>query len=182
MVRRIRKIRRIADQLLQRANIQKPPPPIDIKRITQLLGIKIRGKRLGDPGDDLSGLLFREDDQVIIGVNLDHPITRQRFTIAHEIGHYQLHSPNPLHVDRVVFGVLRRDKRSSQAMDIEEMEANAFAAELLMPVGMLKQEPELQKDIIDHERDIDTLAERYGVSKQAMTFRLINLGIINSSF
>lgn len=180
MVRHIRKIRRIVDQLLQRAGIEEPE--VNVVKIAETLGIEIRHKPLGeDVGEDVSGLLFREGNQVIIGINSEHHRNRQRFTLAHEIGHHQLHSHTPLYVDKV-FPVRRRDQRSAEAVDIEEIEANAFAAELLMPAKMLEQEPELQRDIIDHERDIAALAERYGVSQQAMTFRLINLGIINSSF
>lgn len=178
MVRRIRKIRRIVDQLLQRANIGVGEEPrVDVRAIAGLLGIEIRENPLGD----VSGLLFREGKQVIIGVNLEHHPNRKRFTIAHEIGHHQLHSHNPLYVDKG-FAVRRRDQRSSEAVDIEEIEANAFAAELLMPARMLEKEPELQKVGIDQEQGIPALAKRYGVSEQAMTFRLINLKIISTSY
>lgn len=178
MVRRIRKIRRIVDQLLQRADIGTGNEPrVDVNKIAEMLDIEVRESPLGD----VSGLLFREGKQVIIGVNSQHYLTRRRFTIAHEIGHHQLHSHNPLYVDKG-FAVRRRDQRSSEAVDIEEIEANAFAAELLMPAWMLEKEPELQKVGIDQEQDIQALAERYGVSEQAMTFRLINLKIMSSSY
>lgn len=178
MVRRIRKIRRIVDQLLQRAEIgMKEEPRVDVREIAALLGIEIREKPLGD----VSGLLYREGSQVIIGVNSDHHINRKRFTIAHEIGHHQLHSHNPLYVDKG-FAVRLRDQKSSEAVDFEEIEANTFAAELLMPVWMLNKDAELQKATIDQERDIKALAERYGVSEQAMTFRLINLKIISGAY
>lgn len=80
---------------------------------------------------DVSGMLVRQDDSIVIGVNQDHPESRQRFTIAHELGHLILHRGRPLVVDSVRVNL--RDSRSSMATDLEEIEANSFAAELLMP-------------------------------------------------
>ena len=57
---------------------------------------------------------------------------------------------------------------------------NAFVVELLMPRKVLEQEPELQRMMVDYEESIEDLAKRYGVSRQAMTFRLVNLGFIKS--
>src|SRR3954470_4270018 len=68
----------------------------------------------------------------IIGINSSHPETRKRFTIAHEMGHLVLHQLDQVHVDKQ-FLVKLRDDISSQAIDPHEIEANAFAAALLMP-------------------------------------------------
>lgn len=72
-----------------------------------------------------------------------------------------------------------RDKTSSMATDIEEIEANAFAAALLMPEKMIR-------DLINRlpaskRREPDdtatALADVFKVSTSAMNFRLINLGL-----
>jgi Zn-dependent peptidase ImmA (M78 family) len=126
-------------------------------------------------------MLAREGENFIIGVNTLHPKTRQRFTIAHEIGHLELnhleqYGEHEILVDRH-FKVMLRDEKSSQASDPMEIEANAYAAELLMPTAMLIVERELRSSGVDYEDDelIHNLANRYKVSRQAMTFRLANL-------
>ncbi len=58
-----------------------------------------------------------------------------------------------------------------------EIEANAFAAELLMPVSFLKRDLEEGDDAVDLSDDdaLKSLAAKYRVSVTAMTFRLANL-------
>jgi len=168
-------IQKSVAELLKNIEVTKPPVPVD--RIAKLRGAEIRYVAFDG---DVSGLLAREEGQVIIGVNVLHPNTRQRFTIAHEIGHWELnhldlYGENEIRVDRN-FKMMLRDGKSSQATDIAEIEANAYAAELLMPTFMLIGERELRSGL-DYEDDelIQTLATRYKVSTQAMTFRLANL-------
>ena len=82
-----------------------------------------------------------------------------------------------IHVDRS-FPARRRNERSAQAIDPDEIEANAFAAELLMPATML--EDDLLELSLDYEDDelFKRLADNYLVSLQAIIFRLTNLGFI----
>jgi Zn-dependent peptidase ImmA (M78 family) len=71
--------------------------------------------------------------------------------------------------------LIRRDAKSSTATDISEVEANQFAAELLMPIRFLVRDlPGLG---IDFESDdkVASLAKKYGVSAQAMAYRIANL-------
>jgi Zn-dependent peptidase ImmA (M78 family) len=99
---------------------------------------------------------------------------RQRFTIAHELGHFFLHSRDE-HVTKAPM-VMLRSGASSTGLISEEIQANQFAAELLMPreaVGLLVEE----YDIIDDDV-IDSLACNFEVSPQAMAIRLGKLGYI----
>ena len=169
-------INRLAEQLLKRADVSKPPVPVE--RIARLLNVEIRYVPFQG---DISGMVAREQGRAVIGVNTVHAISRQRFTIAHEIGHLELgHSlegfgQDGMHIDRD-FKVKLRDGKSSQATDPTEIEANAYAASLLMPRAMLMQERELSSGFdIEDDRLIQGLASRYKVSPQAMTFRLSNL-------
>jgi Zn-dependent peptidase ImmA (M78 family) len=177
MRRRINQIRSIVETLLERGKFIEPP--IDVKQIATEQKIDVREEPLGD----ISGLIFREGSQVIIGVNENHHERRRRFTIAHELGHFFLHSENPLFIDKV-FPVKRRDHVSSEAIDKDEIEANAFAAELLMPSKFLKEDfSRVKPGVLDYENEditevIQDLADRYKVSTQAITVRLINLGVI----
>lgn len=166
------RIQKHAVELLLQASIKEPPIPVE--RIAVNLGARIRYEPFEG---ELSGLLFREQDRSIIGVNALHPKTRQRFTIAHEIGHMCLHQYDQLHVDRQYPG-LRRDKRSAESIDPDEIAANAFAAELLMPAFMLERD--LNGHVVDFENDefVRRLASKYKVSLQAMIVRLTNLRVI----
>ena len=111
----------------------------------------------------------------VIAVNPAQHSNRQRFTIAHELGHYFLHKDLGEHVDQN-FRVAWRKADSSAGVNWIEIEANRFAAELLIPTRFLKSDLD-SLDSIDI-RTVAVLASRYGVSKDAMKFRLTNLGIL----
>ena len=123
---------------------------------------------------EISGLLIRRIGEVVIGVASEQPEERQRFTIAHELAHLLLHKGDEVHIDKV-FRVNLRSPISSSAQDVEEIEANAFAASLLMPIGFLRSDLQGVALDIDDPRQINELAKRYRVSAQAMTYRLMNV-------
>ena len=128
---------------------------------------------------DLSGFLYRDASQRVIGVNTQHASVRQNFTVAHELGHLLLHDQDQLHVDRAFPTVRLRDATSGDGVEDAEKEANLFAAELLMPEGFLRQDLAGHEtlDLYD-ERLIPELAHKYNVSVQALTYRLQYLGYI----
>lgn len=123
----------------------------------------------------------------IIGINDGHSATRQRFSIAHEIGHALLHLPAepPASGDAVVdkpIEVLFRDGIAAMGVDKREIEANAFAAELLMPAKALRERfRELIRASGSKSTDalVRELAAIYEVSTQAMGYRLANLNLID---
>jgi Zn-dependent peptidase ImmA (M78 family) len=143
---------------------------VDVEAVAANLGAHVR---YAPYEGDLAGMLIRAGGDTYIAVNSAHHKNRQRFTTAHECGHLIFHH-EPVFVDRS-FSVLRRDENSSTAEDIMEIEANQFAAELLMPIGQLKRE--LIANDIDLEDDdqISRIAKRYAVSMQAMSYRIANL-------
>lgn len=89
----------------------------------------------------LSGVLIKSEGRAVIGANSAHAVTRQRFTIAHEIGRHVLEHKGELFIDQTVrdrtVTIGRRDGRSSQGIDFQEIEANAFGAEILMPEDLV---------------------------------------------
>ena len=147
--------------------------PVPVSKIAQRKGARIHADALEG---DLSGFLFRDASQAVIGVNTSHSSARQNFTIAHELGHLLLHDQEQLHVDRE-FRVRLRSDVSSQGTDEAEQEANLFAASLLMPKAFIERDLEEDIDIIDDD-DCRLLARRYGVSNQAFAIRLKTLGYI----
>lgn len=174
MVRR-KHIRSLAERLLSEHGVQTAP--VDVAKLARAIGVQVQEQAAKD---DLSGFLYRDRAQktAIIGVNSTQHINRRRFTTAHELGHYLLHDFDDVHVDRE-FKVWLRSETSSQGTDLEEKEANLFAAEILMPRKFIERD--IQKigvfDLMDEEV-IAKLADKYGVSTQAMNFRLAYLGHI----
>ena len=128
-----------------------------------------------------SGFLLRDNGRVIIGINARNSPSRQRFTIAHELGHWLMHDGKPLIVDQSVM-INKRDDVSSQATDLQEVQANQFAADLLMPKEYVMDElrQQMSSDIGSREELITLLARRFDVSNDAMDWRLINLGVLLS--
>lgn len=158
--------------LLDRFCILHPPVPVD--QIAKKLGLLLCSLPAGSE-DDISGAIIRNSHRVVIAVNPEHHSNRQRFTIAHELGHYFLHESEVYeHVDQR-FSVAWRKTDPSGGVDWLEVEANRFAAELLIPTKFLTKDLNSLKEI--DRRTTVLLASRYGVSKDAMRFRLTNLGI-----
>ena len=166
-------IREKACSLLKKYKIRIAPVPVE--ELAQKLGADLRYVPYDDDDEgEFSGMLFRDETQIIIGVNSLHHPNRQRFTIAHELGHLLLHRGKEVHIDRI-YRVNLRNAVSSQATNHEEIEANRFAAELLMPHEFLMKDVEGGYIDIEEEDEITELAQKYKVSIQAMTFRLTNL-------
>jgi Zn-dependent peptidase ImmA (M78 family) len=179
MAIRRKHIRALVEALLDKNDVE--PGPVPVEKIAKSFGISVN---LDQVDDDLSGFLYRhhKSKNVIIGANKSHHPNRQRFTIAHELGHYLLHEGELVHLDseRGAFMLNLRDSLSSRGKDNDEREANLFAAELLMPAKFLKQELEGKDlDILEGNDFLHKLAKKYKVSTEALTFRLANLGYIS---
>src|SRR5439155_6312339 len=117
-VQQMPKIKTLVRQLLEEHQIKKPPVPVE--DLAKGVGAEIRYSPFEG---DVSGMLFRHQNQKIIGVNSLHHLHRQRFTIAHEIAHLLLHEGMEVHVDHS-YRLNLRDDVSSQALDPEEIAAN----------------------------------------------------------
>lgn len=147
--------------------------PVNIEDIAKSRGLKIIGYALGD---DVSGLLSIENGVGTIGYNHDETnIPRRRFTIAHELGHFELHrDKSDLFVDKQF---IYRSQNSGDTPIKKEMEheANLFASAILMPTSLLRREIE-NYDI--SEEGIKQLADKFEVSSTAMSIRISSLGLI----
>lgn len=165
-----------ARSLLLKANITEPPVPVE--QLARDAGAVISYQPF--EAEDISGLLYRAAAGApVIGVNSNNPKVRQRFTIGHELGHLALHPGQQLILERLV-RLNFRDATSSTTSDEEEIEANHFAAELLMPRDLLTHSLSvlLQGRPLSDVEVVRRLARRFEVSQSAMEYRLANLGLL----
>jgi Zn-dependent peptidase ImmA (M78 family) len=112
-------------------------------------------------------------------INKNQSQVRQRFSIAHELGHLLLHASSgsqleaSIHLDKHTF---YRNPLSSKGIDEQEKEANRFAAELLMPSVYLKEKIASCPDMIDCNEDIvSTIAKELKVSTTALSLKLAGI-------
>jgi Zn-dependent peptidase ImmA (M78 family) len=147
--------------------------PIPLERILQQYGIE--QVALSASGD-IFGAIVCQDGKVVIAVNPQQHPNRQRFTIAHELGHFFRHPAEDMEYVDTDFRVSWRNTASSAGVDWHEIEANRFAAALLMPEDQLRRD--LNGYTIIDRVTIANLASAYRVSRLAMQFRLINLGLL----
>jgi Zn-dependent peptidase ImmA (M78 family) len=140
--------------------------PVDPHHIATALGIRVvpRGGP-EDPGYAYSGYFDNSGAQPVIEYNRTESPVRQRFTLAHELGHYALgHASSPRDTP---------ENFSTGVSDKAERLANRFAAELLMPAKefrVLLQAGRL--------KNIAEFADAFWTSQLAITYRMQSLGII----
>lgn len=162
--------------MLAQSAVHKPPIPVE--RIASRWAHIVREAL----GDEISGMLVPLNEAAgkrrwAILVNAAHAPVRQRFTIAHELGHLLLHGYQTAHADKN-FKIRLRDTQSSQGSVFEEIEANRFAAELLMPEAVLTRM--LRDHALEYadeasDGELERLAALFEVSKQAFSIRLSSL-------
>ena len=166
MMRRENKIRSAEDLLseLRITNI-----PVSVEDICAREGFNISVLDFSEvekahAGKKISGALILKNGEKDIIVNQEDNRLRQRFTIAHELGHYYLHHIEAVDSEEHAIISFRGDR------NVVEFEADRFAAELLMPS---KQIDRLYKEL--DLPYISVLANKFDVSRAAMRYRLDTL-------
>jgi hypothetical protein len=137
--------------------------PVNVAAIADDLGLGLYESNLGK---GVSGALVRDPTYgtksgFVIFVNQDEAYVRQRFTAAHEIGHFVLHKDRI--GERIEDNYLLRAEGLSNTL---EHQANRFAADLIMPYPLIES---LVGQGID---GIDALSRSLQVSQIAMGIRL----------
>ncbi|AAN12593.1 metallo-protease [Mycobacterium phage Che9c] len=141
--------------------------PVDPVVVARQLGINVYSTAL--PAD-VSGYIVKRSPNSApdIFLNSEHSPVRQRFTCAHELGHYfAILGKGENAPDTYVF---KRDGLASCGIDGSEIYANQFAANLLMPERVMR---ELVRDGFD----VIEIARELHVSVDAATLRMRNLGL-----
>jgi Zn-dependent peptidase ImmA (M78 family) len=123
--------RRDALDILTKSGIEVPP--VDPVKISREVGLAVYFARFSGEHVKVSG--FYDSEENAIFVNSDEFPLRQTFTVAHELGHYVMHKE---WARSAAYKILMRDALYLSD-DLHEKEANAFAANLLVPRFMLDQ-------------------------------------------
>lgn len=146
--------RKIARKLLKDADIKEIP--VSLQKVLDYLKTQHDVDVVKfDFGEKVSGILVKLGDTTTIGFNANHAWVRRRFTIAHEVGH--------LLMGHTCDG---EEKNSNK-----EIEANQFAAELLVPLAFIK------RDFIQ-DSNLDNLSKKYIVSKEALCRHLMECKVL----
>lgn len=155
--------RDLARKLLRDHNIVTTPIPVD--EIAKKEGFSV--KYLQGESNSFSGILHR--DLKAIGINADHPKVRQRFSIAHELGHFYLQHPQ----EEESLGI----DDDSEEWRICESEANEFAGELLVPRDILKMECSKLKNKTLEEK-VQSLLLSFTVSREVLIIQLTKYNLL----
>ncbi len=172
--------RRASDVLKQASAFEAP---VDLSKVARSLDVIVHFDTLEDK---VSGVLVVKGGERNALINASHHSNRQRFSLAHELGHLVLHDSEG---DRLFIDTnMRVYQRIGTPTDAaygqpdsttsaqEEREANQFASALLMPVDLV-QEQARSLDLSE-ESDVAYLARTFGVSDQAMSIRLQQLRLV----
>jgi Zn-dependent peptidase ImmA (M78 family) len=147
---------------------RQAPPPVDLERVADGLGLKIIYDELSS---GIAGGTFKDNSAAVgyrIIANARDKKRRQRFTLAHEIAHYVLHR------DMLGDGMWDSGRYESPLGPRYEEQANRLAADILMP-------SDLVRTYYEQEKSVSGLAELFGVSTDAMNYRLQELGVALAS-
>ena len=150
----------------------------DLRHVAGILtaGPVVAVANLSHNGERMAGLLLWNSCFPELRFEQYDPVGRQRFTIAHELGHFNLHPrPGTLEQACSMKSMEQEEVIYSGAISTVELEADAFAAAFLMPAG------EFQDDIRRFGFCAAFLAARYGVSEAAVRRRMALLGAIDPS-
>lgn len=164
---RKQKIYRTCRSLLSRYGYGKPP--VDVERIAKDEGIKVGSAPLPER---LAGFIHRRvDGSTVIVVKEGLSLYDKRWVMAHELGHYFLHG-GEYHITPNKF-LRRQTEESFSGLNLEEVEANQFADELLMPENMVHDLALARENI-----EIGRLANAFDVNQGRMAIRLGALGYL----
>lgn len=149
---------------------------LDLDAICDAYNIRLLEGAFED--ENVSGTLVKADDGWSIIVNEAHSRNRKRFTIAHELGHFFAVEYNSIQAETYLEeqGNIIRDyalmKRTEDVEDGKyqvERQANMIAAEILMPDHLVQK-------LYDQKMNVQEMAEQFGVSEIAMSYKLTRMG------
>jgi Zn-dependent peptidase ImmA (M78 family) len=156
-----------ANQVAQKLGFR---PGDDIVKPVKKLGGKIVAGSTGDEDIQSGSMIARSLSDFIIYVSPFTSLERDRFTIAHELGHLLLHLPKVLKAKPdAVMRATRHVDNSDERQRRAEWEANWFAAAFLMPAAEFQ---------IQYNKGVENAQRTFKVSSAAVEARAKSLGLV----
>ena len=151
--------------------------PVNIEAIIRCWNIEL--DKRADLPEGVAGEIRKKDDGGYkISINKADHYYRQRFTMAHELGHFMYHTKKMGEVG-ISDSVKYRSLNNSNIGDQEEMEANKFGASILMPEELVikysKERGAVSEGSQLNQEVVKEIAKDFQVSYQAMEFRISGL-------
>lgn len=159
-----------AERLLLDLGVSEPSD-IDVEAIAHVQGLQI----LYRPLDGCDALIMGSGDRGIITINSSAAPQRKRFSIAHELGHWQFHRK------RTTLCTAKDIERGSQNRNRildDERVADRFGSELLMPTYLLK--PAVGKIRYLDWALVQRIARAFDTSIPATAIRLVDANLVPS--
>jgi hypothetical protein len=158
------RVRTLLDRYYEHFSAAELPIPIESIAV-DLLGLAVEE----DDALGVSGMLVPVEHQIWLnGGEARQSAGRRRFTLAHEVGHWICHFEQ----GRVEPKYCRSEEIGVGVGRAREREANAFAAQLLMPESLVRREAAALR------LNVHALARRFEVSLPAMRVRLQQLSLL----
>jgi Zn-dependent peptidase ImmA (M78 family) len=150
-----------AEKLLISLGITEPGE-IDLEAIAWTLGVKVKFKPLDGCEARIVGMV----DSAVVTVNSRSTSQRQRFSIAHELGHWEFHRGKVM--------VCRQDEIGSLAKGVPQAEkkADRYAADLVMPRYLFRPAMRVHKQL--DFNSIRMIADQFETSLTATAIRIID--------
>ena len=172
------KAKRYAEKLIQGQNLKAP---FNVSSVARALGISIKldseknileyakqkqvkFPKLLKPGN-LIAYYYKPEKLLYLEKSNSGPIERQRFTIAHELGHHVMKHNNS-------FRVIEKNDIYDYEESRNEIEENYFAGYLLVPDSDLKERLEYLTTIFQNEALLNKLSRIFAVSLEPMRIRM----------
>ena len=161
-------------------------PELSIKEIlenfesaVEKFGVQVKYAFMEGDSQNVSGYLMAENNKPVIVLNAEENTRRQRFTLAHELGHLILHwqwlPGEQISLEDGIFEVsFRKNDIHSYTPEenLREEDANTFAGEFLIPVDEVKK---FSEEIVDKTKLAKELSIRFNVSYPCASVRVANL-------
>lgn len=153
---------RPAERILLKFGIESPKD-IDLEAIAWALGAAVNYR----PLDKCEAMIVGSDRRAVITVNSTAIAVRQRFSIAHEIGHWHHHR------GRILFCGARDIENPADKVLHPEKQADQFASDLILPSFMVK--PRIVKMKRPSLAAFRAIADEFQASDTATLLKIIDL-------
>ena len=145
--------------------------PVDPVVLASELGIRVNNAKFSEPS--LAAMLAKRGSNIWILLDESGSPSRKRFSIAHELGHHFLHLESDGEIVDRNADLFRVSEYATSEITPErrrEIEANQFAAALLMPERLVRQ-------VWPDYSSVSEMAKLFQVSEESMGYRIASLGL-----